>query len=155
MKLEIFNAHKDGIREAMQSALIMSKYRGEAMHKYCLIRTYDVIEIRKADTKEDIIAKLEEVVRYTKEYGAPKIDFVKHREHCTSKTISTTYAFAVYKMRDKIEESQVSTRMKLLVKKELGLGKWADLECRVMALYKAGHIGWEEVQSQHGVSCTL
>ncbi len=155
MTKEIFFAHKEGITEAMNSALIMSKHRGKALHKYC--ETYDniIVTIKKECTEEEFGLAIEKIYKLSHDYGAPTIAFTTHTPHCIERTTGAMYSFKIPKLRDRIEESQVAQKMKTLIRKELGLKTYDNLECKVMQLFKDGHISWDEVQAQHGVACKL
>ena len=56
-------------------------------------------------------------------------------------------------IRDKIENEQIENAMRQLVKKELRLKEWENLECKVMALYKQSLIEWEDVVLAHKIEC--
>ena len=155
MTKEIFFAHKEGIAEAMRSALIMSKHRGYALHSYCLTHDTITVCVLKDDTDEAKIGKLKEVNKYCELYGAPSIHDSTEKPNCVSYFRGTYYAFRKPKLRDKIEDTQIEQKMRTLVRKELGLHVYQDLECKVMALFKEGHISWDEVMEQHGKACTL
>ncbi len=58
-------------------------------------------------------------------------------------------------VRDKIAKYQIEDTMKALVKKHMGLKPYQTLDCKVMDLYKAGTITWDEAKEAIHKDCDL
>ena len=70
--------------------------------------------------------------------------------------IGTLYNLYYKVLRTEIQEEQVKDKMKTIVKNQLKKElktSWISLECKVMELFKAGTITWEDVVEAHRNAC--
>jgi len=156
MTLEIFKAHKQGIREAMNSALIMSKYKNTPLHSYTTYSHIEVISIHKELEGEELLHQLDRVKKLA---SKPNTTLVQRGQTKVSGRYdifhSVDYIVTTELFRDRITEEQIEDAMKTLVKKAMGLASYEYLNCQVMAIYKRGEITWDEAVQAHKEDCSL
>ncbi len=157
MLLTTFNAHKQGIAEAMQETLTLSKHLNRPLKEYCIIYRYETVTIPQNEDDRD--KPLEELLNdlnalreipnstlsmdgYTKASG--RYDYFDR----------VVYTAKITCIRDSINPSQVEDAMKVLVKKAIGLKSYQHLDCKVMKLYKQSKITWEEAKETMLEECS-
>ena len=156
--INTFNAHKQGIREAMESNLIWDKHHGTISHNTSRESKTNYIEVKFDEDRSDIATKMEQISNLYKDGVAVKISDITEQPNCYRYMIGTRYSYEVYSIRDEITDRQVSRAMKeLMIKKirsETGR-KYVDLDCKVMDLFKDGLIDWNTVLQSHGKDCSI
>jgi len=133
MKLDIFWAHKEGISQAMRSALIMSKALGRPMHDYCEYTDNVTIQLNKGlvEDTDEVMEKLQSVQAYIDNGYTLKIDGDTRADgrydyfHCAYFKLSKKL------LRNKIEDTQIEDAMRTLLRKEMGLRPYREIECKV------------------------
>jgi len=156
--INTFNAHKQGIREAMESNLIWDKHHGTMSHNSS--RDYDCmsIEILFDDEPAHVAEKMQMVVDLIKDGTAVKLDEISEQPHCHRYMTGIRYNYKKYHIRDEITDRQVKGAMTNfmtgLIRKETGR-KYVDLDCKVMDLFKDGLIDWNTVLQSHGKDCSI
>ncbi len=156
--IDTFNAHKQGIREAMEANLIWDKHHGTISHNSSRESETNYIEVKFDEDRSDIASKMEQISNLYKDGVAVKISDIIEQPNCYRYMIGTRYSYAVYSIRDEITDRQVSRAMKTLmqdkIRSETGR-KYVDLDCKVMDLFKDGLIDWNTVLQSHGKDCSI
>ena len=156
--INTFKAHKQGIRENMESNLIWDKYHGTISHNSSREGEIKFIEIKFNDKVAEIADKMEQLSNLYKDGVAVEISEMIEQPYCTRHMVGTRYSHNVYTIRDEITERQVTRAMKkFMIKKirnETGR-QHVDLDCKVMDLFKDGLIDWNTVLQSHGKNCSI
>ena len=156
--IDTFKAHKQGIREAMESNLIWDKYHGTISHNSSRESEIKYIEIKFDDEVAEIADKMEQLSNLYKDGVAVEISDITEQPNCYRYMVGTRYSHKVYTIRDEITERQVTRAMKKLttklIRSETGR-KYVDMDCKVMDLFKDGLIDWNTVLQSHGKECSL
>lgn len=157
MTLDIFWAHKEGITQAMKSALIMSKALNKPMHDYCEYKDYITISFDKGKVEDinEAMDKLQRVQSLIDDGYTLKIDGETYADGRYDYFHRADFKLSKKLLRDKIEDTQIEDAMRALLKKEMGLGLYKEIECKVIALYKEGKIEWEDVVKAHTTNCKM
>ena len=64
-----------------------------------------------------------------------------------------TIHITTYKKIEKVDPLQVKSMLMPIIGRALGLGRWYDPDCKLLALYKDGSITWEECINAHKETC--
>jgi len=158
MKLHIFKAHKQGITEAMQETLTMSKALGRPLKDYCIQEVKEDVYIYANEDRNEL--DLDELLY--------KVEQLRKKPNSTMSIHGGTkpagrYDYFSYvrfiatidTIKDTIEPHQIEEAMKLLVKKHMGLKSYANLDCKIMDLYKSEVITWEEATEAMHKQCEI
>jgi hypothetical protein len=151
MKLSTFNAHREGIAQTMRENLTFSKHVGYPIKDYCGKEQIVTISFDKDIEPNELREKLEKALHHLNDkayvggttFSSGRYDYFKAMQVIIPSIV----------IRDKIENEQIENAMRQLVKKELRLKEWENLECKVMALYKQSLIEWEDVVLAHKIEC--
>ncbi len=156
--INTFNAHKQGIREAMEANLIWDKHHGTMSHNSSRDYNYMSIEVKFDDEPAHVAEKMQMVVDIIKDGTKVELEEVTEQPLCHRYMTGIRYNYKKYHIRDEITDRQVSRAMKkLMIKKirnETGR-KYVDMDCKVMDLFKDGLIDWNTVLQSHGKDCSL
>ena len=156
--INTFNAHKQGIREAMESNLIWDKHHGTISHNSSRESEIKFIEIKFDDQVAEIADKMEQLSNLYRDGVAVEINEMTEQPNCYRYMVGTRYSHKVYTIRTHITDRQVTRAMKSLmttkIRSETGR-KYVDMDCKVMDLFKDGLIDWNTVLQSHGKDCSL
>ncbi len=156
--INTFNAHKQGIREAMESNLIWDKYHGTISHNTSRDYNYLSITVKFDDEPEHIAEKMAMVVDLIKDGTKVELEEIAEQPHCHRYMTGIRYNYKKYHIRDEITDRQVSGAMQKLmtakIRSETGR-KYVDMDCKVMDLFKDGLIDWSAVLQSHGKDCSI
>jgi len=156
--MNTFNAHKQGIRETMESNLIWDKHHGTISHSTSRDYNYLTIEVKFDDEPEHVAEKMAMVVDLIKDGTTVKMEEITEQPHCHRYMTGIRYNYKQYHIRDEITDRQVSRAMKTLmqdkIRSETGR-KYVDMDCKVMDLFKDGLIDWDTVLQSHGKDCSI
>ncbi len=156
--INTFNAHKQGIREAMEANLIWDKHHGTISHNSSRESETNYIEILFDDDKSEVAPKVEQLSNLYKDGVAVTISEMSEQPHCHRYMVGTRYSYEIYTIRDEITDRQVTRAMQKFmtakIRRETGRN-YVDLDCKVMDLFKDGLIDWTTVLQSHGKDCSL
>jgi len=156
--IDTFKAHKQGIRENMESNLIWDKYHGTKKHKSSTYVEYDDVIIKFDDEPEEIALKMQIVTNLYKLGHKVNQEELIEQPYCTRHMVGVRYAYETDILRSHIDDRQVTNAMREFVTNKIRLetnSKYVELECKVMDLFKAGIIDWEMVIESHKRDCSL
>ena len=152
MTLQHFNAVKQNTEKHMKSQLYYSKHVGYPLAKYCYITREHTVSIDKYD--DNVAEKLYKLSNLAMKHTL-KVSGSTKAEGRYDYFSAVHFTYTEQVLRDCIEPEQVQKEMREWVKRQLGLGQWAELHCRVMDLFKKGLIDWDEVVKAHKGNCSL
>lgn len=153
-----FNAHKQGIRENMESNLIWDKYHKNLNRASSTYPECRDIEIKFDDSQEDVSSRMTVLSKMIKAGVKVTQCEITEQPYCTERTVGVRYSYEIPKLRSFIEEYQVITDMKKFIQDKIRReinNEYVYLECKVMDLFKSGAINWETVLESHGKDCSL
>ena len=154
MTLDHFNSVKKNTEDYMNYMLGMSRYLGKPLEKFCGHEIHETIVIEEDEPQDTLHIKLKRIlllsfnsdVKVTGDTRpSGRYDYFK----------SASFTVARPELRTSIHPDQVQGEMKEFVRKQLGLGKWDTIRCRVIDLFKQGIIEWDDVVKAHGGDCEL
>jgi len=152
-----FEAHKQGIRENMETNLIWDSYHGTMKHKSSIETSVNYIEIKFDEEPPAVLGKMEFIAGMIRD--GLKIDQYEIAEtpYCTKYMKGVRYSYTVKTLRTEISDRQVTTAMRHLIQNKINkdVGKYSTIDCRVMDLFKADKIDWDTVIESHRGDCSL
>ena len=156
--INTFNAHKQGIRENMESNLIWDKYHKNLNRASSTYPECRDIEIKFDDSPEKVSDNMIVISHLLRDGVKVTQREITEQPYCTERTVGVEYFYEVPKLRNFIEEYQVITAMKKFmqdkIRREIN-NEYVYLDCKVMDLFKSGAINWETVLESHGNDCSL
>ena len=156
--IDTFNAHKQGIRENMESNLLWDKHHGTNKHSTSKDYNVEIIEIKFNDDRIEIAAKMEQLSNLYQVGISIEISEIAEQPNCHRYMIGTRYSYRSYYFRNEITDRQVTRAMQKFmtakIRSETGR-KYVDMDCKVMDLFKDGLIDWNTVLQSHGKDCSL
>ena len=156
--INTFKAHKQGIRENMESNLLWDKYHGTSKHSTSKDYDVEIIEIKFDDDRVEIATKMEQLSNLYQVGTSIEITDMTEQPHCHRYMVGTRYSYRSYYLRDEITDRQVTKAMQKFmtakIRSETGR-KYVDMDCKVMDLFKDGLIDWNTVLQSHGKDCSL
>ena len=117
----------------------------------------DLQQVISRERRKDLKEVLQDVADYMVRYPNAELQMeaVTRTPYCTTYFIGTQFVFTRKVLVGAIEQWQIDEAMKKYVKKQLFLGDYDALECRVMDLFKQGKIDWNDVKQMHKGTCSL
>ena len=156
--IDTYKAHKQGIRENMESNLIWDKYHGTMKHKTSSYPEHKQVEILFNDAPADAAIKYELVAMLYANGTKVEVTEITEQPYCTTYTIGTRFVYEVPTIRTHITDRQVEQAMKLLIRNKIRKATGRDyvqVECKVMDFFKTGVIDWNQVIKSHEEDCSL
>ncbi len=152
-----FKAHKQGIRENMEANLIWDSYHGTMKHKSSIETSVKYVEILFTDTADDVYDNMKTITALIGQGIKVEQYEITETPYCTKYMKGVRYSYPVKTLRTEITDRQVTTAMRHLIQSKINrdVGKYSNIDCRVMDLFKAGKIDWDTVIESHKGDCSL
>ena len=158
MRLQDFKANKILIARTMRMNMAIALKNGSSPFDYCYTDDNKVIQIKFDEKPAAIRGKMKFVSDCMQAGSDVSINGITYTPHCSTYTIGTSYTIKSRKLREEISDYQIQHRMKNFVISNIRdsiENKYKQLDCKVMDLYKAGTINWNDVLVSHGKECSI
>lgn len=151
-------AHKQGIKETMEQNLIWDKYHGTMKHKSSIYTEIKTISILFDEEPEEALAKMKIITSMLDKGLKVEQHEISEVSYCTKYLRGVRYAYTTKVLRDKISVRQVEVHMRNLILAKLNTDATnaiRNVDCKVMALFKADKIDWQTAVESHEGDCEV